>query len=499
MGINTTGPVGPVESPKQPAITLNVLSSIVSKISSTTGSSTTRSSTTSSTRTTSATSIPTSTHGTSGSTSPAASKVAPPPMAISLTSNSSGAYLSMFISVPDIVAPKPSKQILSTSSPNSMSAGSHATSSSSPLTMTSTMKFVLSTLDFDSSKADLFLTSAMDHTTTPKDILSTGAIVGTAIGLLFVLAASISVFMLVYRRRHRVVMENLCRVSPLLVNDGLVHELGGVTTIPNGMASPQEKGRYDHTNPINEPEIRQSSFISGPDPLFLRSLALVTPRGDVDSQDDMRVTMDTTMIGRMAEHIHHLESQLAGDGFSDKPPPPYYQKCVVRIPVLKVNDVERFSVSIVFLFGYVIGNFAVPFIWKAKSPALSATFEVYLRQFDQIWPVCVQNDILCYFVFGFYLLSLNVTSNILAISSEFIPIISVIIHLREITLLETRFHGAYGYIIACAEAQDGKTATGYVKKADSEKVPLKLVLGSQVSATGITVGAESRRRQACPM
>ncbi|KAF9077389.1 hypothetical protein BDP27DRAFT_1357485 [Rhodocollybia butyracea] len=110
-----------------------------------------------------------------------------------------------------------------------------------------------------------------------------------------------------------------------------VHKLGHDNTIPNGMGlSPQEKSRSiqpDHTNRISmshiEPDlshIRQSSFIPGLDQLLLHSLASV-PQGEVDSA--RRVTIETTIIGRMVEHIHHLESQLAGDGFSDAPPPTY--------------------------------------------------------------------------------------------------------------------------------------------------------------------------------
>ncbi|KAF9058495.1 hypothetical protein BDP27DRAFT_575471 [Rhodocollybia butyracea] len=116
----------------------------------------------------------------------------------------------MIFSVPqsDIVASKPT---VSTSSDSSISGGSHARTSSS-LTATSTK-------------------SAMDSPT-PKDALSKGAIVGTAIGLLFVLAASVGIFILVYRRRHQAVMANLGRVSPLLTDDWVHIESGGANPTP---------------------------------------------------------------------------------------------------------------------------------------------------------------------------------------------------------------------------------------------------------------------------
>ncbi|KAF9066385.1 hypothetical protein BDP27DRAFT_1330662 [Rhodocollybia butyracea] len=58
------------------------------------------------------------------------------------------------------------------------------------------------------------------------------------------------------------------------------------------------------------------------DPPLLPSLTSAPPQGDV-YPDNTRVTIEAAIIGRMAEHIHHLESQLVGDGVSEAPPPPY--------------------------------------------------------------------------------------------------------------------------------------------------------------------------------
>ncbi|KAF9063436.1 hypothetical protein BDP27DRAFT_1426865 [Rhodocollybia butyracea] len=159
--------------------------------------------------------------------------------------------------------------------------------------------------------------STMDSSS-PKDVLSAGAIAGTAIGLLFVLAGSVGIFILVYRRRHQAVMANLVHVSPLLTDNVAHTESGGDNF---GMITPQEKSSYIHYPSISQTEpgseIRQSSFIPGLNPLLL-----VPPQGDGDP-DDRRVTVETIIIERMAEHIHYLESQLAGDGFSEAPPPTY--------------------------------------------------------------------------------------------------------------------------------------------------------------------------------
>ncbi|KAF9063438.1 hypothetical protein BDP27DRAFT_1335108 [Rhodocollybia butyracea] len=196
-----------------------------------------------------------------------------------------------------------SKQTVSTSSHSSISGGSHAGTSSS-LTTTSTK------------------ISAMDSMT-PKNALSTGAIVGTATGLLFVLAASVTIFIFVHRRRHQTVRANLSRVSPLLTDDVAHTKSGGANITPNGTINPQEKSRYIHHPSVSQTEprseIRQSSFIPGLDPLVL-----VSAQGDGDRDpDNRRVTVETNIIERMAEHIHYLESQLAGDGFSEAPPPTY--------------------------------------------------------------------------------------------------------------------------------------------------------------------------------
>ncbi|KAF9073443.1 hypothetical protein BDP27DRAFT_1360355 [Rhodocollybia butyracea] len=133
--------------------------------------------------------------------------------------------------------------------------------------------FIDNTSNFNNSQSSL--TSATS-TIAPKDSISTGAIVGTVIGSLFVLAASIGIFMLVHRRRYQTAMASLGRVSPLLID--AVHE-GGTNVIPNGTPS-QEKERYIQHNHINsrsqtEPEsgIRPSAL----DPLLLHSLTLVRP------------------------------------------------------------------------------------------------------------------------------------------------------------------------------------------------------------------------------
>ncbi|KAF9049413.1 hypothetical protein BDP27DRAFT_1373692 [Rhodocollybia butyracea] len=111
-------------------------------------------------------------------------------------------------------------------------------------------------------------------------------------------------------------MANLGRISPLLID--AVRE-GGINIIPNfGMTAQQEKKGYIQHTSRSQTEPESEIHPSG-----LNSLTLAPPQVDVDP-DDAQVRMETTIIGRMAEHIYHLESQLAAwDGFSEAPPPTY--------------------------------------------------------------------------------------------------------------------------------------------------------------------------------
>ncbi|KAF9064457.1 hypothetical protein BDP27DRAFT_1425834 [Rhodocollybia butyracea] len=158
--------------------------------------------------------------------------------------------------------------------------------------------------DFNNNNSQSSETNAIDAFTPKHSILSRGAIVGTVIGSLFVLAASIGIFVLVHGAQA-----GRCQCHSQW------HD------IPTKKKSQHKHNHINHHTPIsqiepNESEIRQSG-------LLLHSLSTLIPiQGDLDP-NDMRATMETTIIGRMADHIHNLESQLAGDGISDAPPPTY--------------------------------------------------------------------------------------------------------------------------------------------------------------------------------
>ncbi|KAF9043695.1 hypothetical protein BDP27DRAFT_1346960 [Rhodocollybia butyracea] len=171
---------------------------------------------------------------------------------------------------------------------------------------------------------------------TPKRTIPAGIIAGAVVGTLLFIAASIAIFMLVYRRRkRRAVMSAANRISSLMKQDLTHADLGGSSdsaTISNSItALPQEKGEYiqnTQTNRAPTPQAETESEVSQATSTLSRSPLLQPPPtfrspmlGDTDP-DVVRVTLEAT-IGRMAEHIHHLEAQLAEDGYSDAPPPTY--------------------------------------------------------------------------------------------------------------------------------------------------------------------------------
>ncbi|KAF9063606.1 hypothetical protein BDP27DRAFT_1334844 [Rhodocollybia butyracea] len=159
---------------------------------------------------------------------------------------------------------------------------------------------------------------------TPKRTIPAGIIAGAVVGTLLFIAASIAIFMLVYRRRkRRAVMSAANRISSLMKQDLTHADLGGSSdsaTISNSItALPQEKGEYiqnTQTNRAPTPQAETESEVSQATSTLSRSPLLQPPPTFRSPMLEIRIPM-------MAEHIHHLEAQLAEDGYSDAPPPTY--------------------------------------------------------------------------------------------------------------------------------------------------------------------------------
>jgi len=168
--------------------------------------------------------------------------------------------------------------------------------------------------------------------------LSAGPIAGAVIGSTLVLAIGITILIRMYRRRRGrryQQVEALGRVSPLQQNKtpGADGDLNlALNMDPSGIT--HEKG---HHNSILKPQVQVTSTSeipqSEPPPTLPTESHLIPTSTQIQegaNQDDMRgqaVRMDAT-IGRMSEQIRRLESQLAltGDGHSDKSPPTYVSR-----------------------------------------------------------------------------------------------------------------------------------------------------------------------------
>ncbi|KAF9064143.1 hypothetical protein BDP27DRAFT_1367446 [Rhodocollybia butyracea] len=161
-------------------------------------------------------------------------------------------------------------------------------------------------------------------TSPPKHSISAGVIAGAVIGSLFALVAVIAILM-IYRRRRRGAPD---QTSPSKQGTTREYELNALDVnigVRSRTSLLPEKAEartsiFTSENPEN-PESNFRSTLSGSPLLPLRFIQ------NTDNNDDVRVQMGRmeANIGRMAEHIHRLESQLDGtvDGHSDAPPPTY--------------------------------------------------------------------------------------------------------------------------------------------------------------------------------
>ncbi|KAF9064126.1 hypothetical protein BDP27DRAFT_1426150 [Rhodocollybia butyracea] len=173
------------------------------------------------------------------------------------------------------------------------------------------------------SKSTPSATPALDRSK-HGEVFSAGAITGVALGSLLVLAFCVGVVILVYRRRqYRHRMMTADDIPPLQYER---LRSAGVDSDPiswNFSGMGEKKGaiilQAESPPESHQPSFRRSITIES------RLAPTATQIKDVD-QDDMRdkmVQMEAT-IGRMAEHMHRLESQLdwTGDVHSDTAPPP---------------------------------------------------------------------------------------------------------------------------------------------------------------------------------
>ncbi|KAF9024798.1 hypothetical protein BDP27DRAFT_1027546 [Rhodocollybia butyracea] len=174
--------------------------------------------------------------------------------------------------------------------------------------------------------------------------VSAGPVVGAVMGSMLVLAIGISIFIHLYRRRHgrgHGQVEAGRSISPSQQNMTLGADTSDI--VPNWHAIPQaKKGCHDSVIPIpiltplrpQFPGESTSTWTTSSSeipwhpesPLTLRSESCLTPTSTLiqegPNQDDMRaqmVRMEAT-IGRMAEHIRHIESKLDSDTY-----PPMYE------------------------------------------------------------------------------------------------------------------------------------------------------------------------------
>ncbi|KAF9064144.1 hypothetical protein BDP27DRAFT_1367447 [Rhodocollybia butyracea] len=157
--------------------------------------------------------------------------------------------------------------------------------------------------------------------TSPKHSISAGVIAGAVIGSLLVLAAGIGIFIIDHISPLEQEMTRDYELDALNVNIGppssssSLPEKGSQIEIPQA----EVKSIFISENSGNSESNFRSSLSGSP----LLPLSTQNP----DNVNDVRVQMGRmeATIGRMAEHMHRLESQLdwAGDGHSDAPPPTY--------------------------------------------------------------------------------------------------------------------------------------------------------------------------------
>lgn len=131
--------------------------------------------------------------------------------------------------------------------------------------------------------------------------------------------------MIVYRRRRMGAPDHITPSKQGMTREHNLNALD-VNIGARSIASPppekvEDRSIFTSENPENSESNFRSSLSGSP------LLPLSTRNLDNLNQDDVRVQMGRmkATIGRMAEHIHHLESQLdwTGDGDSDTPPPTY--------------------------------------------------------------------------------------------------------------------------------------------------------------------------------
>ncbi|KAF9064145.1 hypothetical protein BDP27DRAFT_1450911 [Rhodocollybia butyracea] len=132
--------------------------------------------------------------------------------------------------------------------------------------------------------------------------LSAGIIAGAVIGALFVLAAGIGIFMIVYRRRRRRRLGSLGRISPVEQDMKRKYGLGtsDVDIIPSGiMSQPRERGHPIQTNHTHIPQAEAAAISTSENPepnlLSLSGSPLPpasTQNQDNADQDDVRTQME---------------------------------------------------------------------------------------------------------------------------------------------------------------------------------------------------------------